>query len=56
MEKDLSCDVGVLGRDILAQQKGNAVLPMRVRVPVGAGGDAGPAAPAIPFPGTSRGE
>lgn len=56
MEKDLSCDVGVLGRDILAQQKGSAVLPMRVCVPVGAGGDGGPAAPAVPCPGMSREE
>lgn len=46
--QDLSHAVGVAERDVSDQQKGNAVLPLRVRVPMGAAGEGGPAAPRHP--------
>lgn len=56
MEKemqDLSHAIGVVERDILGQQKGNAVLPLHVRVPIpmGAAGEGVPQSPTVPLPG-----
>lgn len=48
--QDLSHAVGVLERDVLGQQKRNAVLPLHVYVPIpmGAAREGGPAAPHRP--------
>lgn len=46
--QDLSHVVGVTERAVLNQQKGNTVLPLGVRVPMGAAGEWSPAAPHCP--------
>lgn len=48
--QDLSRAIEVVERDVLGQQKGNAVLPLHVHVPIpmGAAGEGGPTAPHCP--------
>lgn len=43
--QDLNHAIGVVERDVSDQQKGYTVLPLRVRVPMGAAGEGGPADP-----------